>query len=110
MPRRTSSVTRSGCFSAYASASVEPHEPPKTCHFSIPRCSRTLSVSETRSHVVFASRLAYGVDFPQPRWSKTTMRYLSGWKKRRTLGSDPPPGPPWRNTAGLPFGFPLSSQ
>ncbi len=26
------------------------------------------------------------------------------------LGSVPPPGPPCRNTTGLPSGFPLSSQ
>ena len=67
-------------------------------------------MSATRSHVVFASRLAYGVLFPQPLWSNITTRYFSGWKKRRTFGSDPPPGPPWRNTTGFPSGLPLSSK
>ena len=67
-------------------------------------------MSATRSHVVFSSRLAYGVLLPQPRWSKRTMRYVSGSKKRRSFGSVPPPGPPWRKTTGLPFGLPLSSK
>jgi hypothetical protein len=31
-------------------------EPPKTCHLSIPRCSRIRSTSLTRSHVVLSSR------------------------------------------------------
>ena len=35
---------------------------------------------------------------------------LVGMKKRLCLGSEPPPGPPWRKTTGLPLGFPLSSK
>ena len=67
-------------------------------------------MSATRSHVVLFSRLAYGVLFPQPRWSKRTIRYFSGWKKRRIFGSVPPPGPPWTKTTGFPFGLPHSSK
>ena len=40
----------------------------------MPRCSRSSSMSLTRSQVVFSSRLAKGVLRPQPRWSKSTMR------------------------------------
>lgn len=68
--RRTSVLTRSGCVCAYASESVEPHEPPKTCHLSILSSSRSFSMSFTRSHVVFSSSDACGVDFPEPRWSR----------------------------------------
>jgi hypothetical protein len=67
-------------------------------------------MSATRSQVVLSSRLAWGVLLPQPRWSNSTMRYFSGSKKRRYLGSVPPPGPPWRNTTGLPRGLPEVSQ
>ena len=35
MPRSTSSLTAAGCVSAYASASVLPHEPPNTSQRSI---------------------------------------------------------------------------
>src|SRR5689334_7774184 len=38
------------------------------------------------------------------------MRYASGSKNRRCFGVLPAPGPPWRNTAGIPSGRPLSSQ
>src|SRR6266436_2092694 len=38
------------------------------------------------------------------------MRYALGSKKRRCLGELPAPGPPCRNTAGIPFGLPHSSQ
>ena len=31
---------------------------------------------------------------------KFTMRYFSGWKKRRCFGSEPPPGPPCRKITG----------
>ena len=48
-------MTRSGCVSAYARASVEPHDPPNTCQRSMPRCSRIFSMSATRSQVVLAS-------------------------------------------------------
>ena len=68
--RNTSVFTRSGCVCAYASDSVEPHEPPKTCHLSILSSSRSFSMSFTRSHVVFSSSDACGVDLPEPRWSR----------------------------------------
>jgi hypothetical protein len=67
MPRNTSSVHRSGCFCAYASASVEPHDPPNTCHRSMWSFSRIASMSATRCHVVLSSRLALGLLRPQPR-------------------------------------------
>ena len=35
---------------------------------------------------------------------------FSGWKNRRCLGSEPPPGPPCTKTTGLPDGLPLSSK
>src|SRR5215472_3436436 len=38
------------------------------------------------------------------------MRYSPGSKKRRCLDVLPAPGPPWRNTAGIPSGRPHSSQ
>src|SRR5690242_1718950 len=38
------------------------------------------------------------------------IRYASGSKNRRCFGVLPAPGPPWRNTAGIPSGRPLSSQ
>ena len=40
----------------------------------LPRCSRSRSMSATRSQVVFSSRLACGVLLPHPRWSNSTMR------------------------------------
>ena len=43
------------------------------------------SMSSTRCHVVLSTRLAWGVLFPQPRWSKRMMRYAAGSKKRRCL-------------------------
>ncbi len=74
MPRRMSSVTLSVWVSAYASASVDPQEPPKTIHFSMSRCSRRRSMSATRCHVVFVSRaggegasLTCGGRRPHPR-------------------------------------------
>jgi hypothetical protein len=39
-----------------------------------------------------------------------TMRYFSGWKKRRCSGFEPPPGPPCGKITGLPEGLPLSSK
>lgn len=69
MPRRMSALTRAGCFCAYASDSVDPHDPPNTTHRSTLHSSRSFSKSDTRCHVVFSSRHAYGVDLPAPRWS-----------------------------------------
>ena len=51
----------------YARASVLPQEPPKICHFSMPRCARSFSMSLTRSQVVLSTSDAKGVLFPQPR-------------------------------------------
>ena len=70
------------------------HEPPNTTHFSIFKWVLRRSMSFTRSHVVFASKDALGVDFPAPRWSSRTILYLSGLKYFRSLGEVPPPGPP----------------
>ena len=42
-------------------------------------------------------------------WSKITILYLFGSKKRRDLGDTPPPGPPCKNTAGMPSGLPETS-
>src|ERR1043165_5717136 len=78
MPRRTSSVTRSGWVCAYASESVEPQDPPNSCQRSTPRCVRSRSMSATRCQVVLASRLACGSERPQPRWSNSTMRERAG--------------------------------
>ena len=50
-----------------------------------------------------------GVLRPQPRWSNRMIRYISGFQKRRMFSLQPPPGPPWRKTTGLPFGSPHSS-
>jgi hypothetical protein len=79
MPRTTSSLTRSGCVSAYANASADPHDPPNTCQRSTPARSRSCSMSATRCHVVFVLRstsaeLACGVLRPQLRWSNSVMR------------------------------------
>ncbi len=67
------------------------------------------SMSATRSQVVLFSRLACGVERPQPRWSKVTMRYSRGSKKRRDSESQPAPGPPCTKSTGKPSGEPLSS-
>ena len=54
--------------------------------------------------------LASGRLRPDPRWSNSTTRQASGSKKRRWPGVQPEPGPPWRNSAGLPSGLPQHSQ
>lgn len=107
MPRRTSSVTRSGCVSAYASARVLPQEPPNTCQRCTPTCCRSRSMSSTSAQVVLPSSTACGVLLPQPRWSNMMMRYFLGSKYWRIDGLVPPPGPPCSTTTGLPFGLPL---
>src|SRR5690606_42013282 len=76
-------------------------------HDALPIC---LSISSTRCQVVLAWSEANGVDLPQPRWSNTKILYFSGLNWRRCFGLDPPPGPPWRNTTGLPSGLPDNSQ
>ena len=53
---RIISVTRSGKRSAYASASVTPHDAPHTSHRSMPRCSRSRSMSAIRWWVVLVDR------------------------------------------------------
>src|SRR5262249_47590790 len=45
-----------------------------------------------------------------PRWSKRTIRHFLGSKYRRWVGFVPPPGPPCRNTTGLPLALPHSSK
>ena len=55
-PASTASVTRSGCASAYASASVLPQDAPQTSQPSMPRCSRSNSMSATRFAVVLCVR------------------------------------------------------
>ncbi len=52
---------------------------PNTSHRSMPRCSRSCSMSAIRCGVVFAARsvvrsLACGMLRPDPRWSNRTMR------------------------------------
>ena len=42
---------------------------------------------------MFASRLAYGVLFPLPRWSKRTIRYFSGVEEAAHLAVGPSAGP-----------------
>ena len=49
-------MTRSGNRSAYASASVTPHDAPHTSQRSIPRCSRSRSMSAIRWWVVLVDR------------------------------------------------------
>ncbi len=51
-----------------------------------------------------------GRDRPAPRWSKITARQKSGSKNRRCTAPAPAPGPPCRNSTGLPRGFPTCSQ
>jgi len=51
-------------------------------------------MSSISRQVVFSSRLALGVERPQPRWSNSTIRQRSGSKKRRMVGLIAPPGPP----------------
>jgi hypothetical protein len=87
---------------AYVSDRVDPHDPPNTTQRSIPRCFRSLSMSSTRSQVVFSSRHEDGVLWPHPRCEKRTMRYTFGSKYWRSEGKKPPPGPPWRYTTGFP--------
>lgn len=56
-------------------ASQETHqEPPKTTHLSILSFSLSLSMSSTRSQVVFSRNSAVGVDLPAPRWSTAISR------------------------------------
>jgi hypothetical protein len=76
----------------------------------MPRCSRSFSMSATRSQVVLSTRSACGVLRPEPRWSNSTMRYFAGSWKRRILALQPAPGPPCSNTTGLPSGLPHCSQ
>jgi len=66
-------------------------------------------MSSISRQVVFSSRLALGVDRPQPRWSNSTIRQRSGSKNRRMVGLIAPPGPPCRMTQGLPSARPHSS-
>ena len=78
-------------------ARVLPHEPPKSNHRSMPRCSRSSSMSATRCCVVFVERsvsgkLACGVLCPQPRWSNSTT--LLGRRDRKAC-----PGHPERASA-----------
>ena len=54
IPLRTIALTASGCFCEYARASVDPQLPPNTTHLLIPRCSLSVSMSETRCHVVLS--------------------------------------------------------
>ena len=53
-PTMTISDTRSGCRSAYARISVDPHEPPNSSQRSMPRCSRSRSMSAIRWSVVLS--------------------------------------------------------
>ena len=62
MPRSTRPSTRSGCACAYASASVEPHDPPNTSQRSMPSVSRSRSRSATRCCVVLSTSEAVGVE------------------------------------------------
>ena len=57
IPLRTIALTASGCFCEYARASVDPQLPPKTTHLLIPRCSLSVSMSETRCHVVLSCNM-----------------------------------------------------
>lgn len=99
MPRRIREPTRSGCFWAYSNDSVEPQEPPNTqCHFGIPTCLRSDSISSSRCAVVFSRISAFGVNLPAPRWSKRTTRYTSGLKYCVLDLEVCPPGPPWRKS------------
>ena len=72
-------------------------------------------MSPTSLGVVFStseparSSAAFGLERPEPRWSKTTMSYASGSKKRRLRSSQPAPGPPCKKTHGMPAGLPQRS-
>ena len=45
----------------------------KRATFSIPKCSLSISKSETEACVLLSFSSAYGVDFPHPRWSNWIM-------------------------------------
>ena len=50
------------------------------CGRSMPRCSRSFSMSATRFHVVFSRSSENGLLFPQPRWLCSTTRHFLGSK------------------------------
>src|SRR5471030_1786459 len=61
----------------------------------MPRATRSFSISPMRSLVQLCSSLPNGVDLPQPRWSKKTMRHLDASSTSAHLRFIAPPGPPW---------------
>ncbi len=67
-------------------------------------------MSASRCDSVLRCTSPSGVEQPAPRWSYRTMRNACGSKKRRCSAEQPPPGPPCRNSTGMPRGLPLTSQ
>ena len=84
-------------------------EPPNTTHVSMPRCSRSCSMSETDAMVVLSSSSAHGVERPQPLIELDDAPVV--WiEVAAVIGLAAAAGPPWMTSTGAPSGLPETSH